>query len=54
MLLPLRAILDLIDTLWNVKSGNSVTGQALNADLIDTLWNVKSRVTMSFLALSWI
>ena len=33
---------DLIDTLWNVKSGNTFTGQALGFDLIDTLWNVKA------------
>ena len=33
--------LDLIDTLWNVKSNLIADLQNIPVDLIDTLWNVK-------------
>ena len=36
-------VLDLIDTLWNVKFGFRSLSYVIIIDLIDTLWNVKSR-----------
>ena len=35
-------ILDLIDTLWNVKSLVLLVVRTVLGDLIDTLWNVKA------------
>ena len=40
-LLRLQALLDLIDTLWNVKVKNREIFAQGTDDLIDTLWNVK-------------
>ena len=34
-------VLDLIDTLWNVKASVKVVVSDKSVDLIDTLWNVK-------------
>ena len=34
-------MIDLIDTLWNVKLKGFPVGRTKNGDLIDTLWNVK-------------
>ena len=40
--MAMELLLDLIDTLWNVKRGSdNVTVGKYNLDLIDTLWNVK-------------
>ena len=38
-------ILDLIDTLWNVKSSTGSESRLAPIDLIDTLWNVKKELT---------
>ena len=35
-------VLDLIETLWNVKSFQFVQNSLIDLDLIETLWNVKS------------
>ena len=53
MLLPLRAILDLIDTLWNVKFFLDLMVLGDRLDLIDTLWNVKSGNTFTGQALGF-
>ena len=39
--LRIGTILDLIDTLWNVKAVTMIVLLAAIVDLIDTLWNVK-------------
>ena len=35
------SVLDLIETLWNVKLVKSAGAALSDADLIETLWNVK-------------
>ena len=40
-MLNLLKPVDLIDTLWNVKTLTSSYVDGSTADLIDTLWNVK-------------
>ena len=37
--------MDLIDTLWNVKTSMDGVVDAVYDDLIDTLWNVKLKTT---------
>ena len=39
-------VLDLIDTLWNVKDAVAPDAVVAPLDLIDTLWNVKSLVVI--------
>ena len=34
------ALLELIDTLWNVNAAISIIGTSRTIELIDTLWNV--------------
>ena len=43
-----RALLDLIDTLWNVKARAPPRKSARAFDLIDTLWNVKFFISQCF------
>ena len=35
-------ILDLIETLWNVKQPSKIPKDSISSDLIETLWNVKA------------
>ena len=45
---------DLIDTLWNVKSDEFFGAEKKMEDLIDTLWNVKNARCSSAVSAIWI